>query len=183
MLEALVEFERFRVLCAINEGPLGAIAINQAIERQLQSEGWIEPRGEWYSGRAIMLTRNQHDLGLSNGDVGLVVRDPLEGVFRAYFLAGSGFQSVSINRLLSVQTAYAMSIHKAQGSEYEHALVVLQDHAEKSLTRELLYTGVTRAKRFLSLFQAQPGLVERAASTRAKRTSGLSKRLQGLDLM
>ncbi len=180
ILEALVEFERFRVLCAINEGPLGAIAVNQAIERQLQSEGWIEPRGEWYSARAIMLTRNQHDLGLSNGDVGLVVRDPVEGVFRAYFLAGSGFQSVSINRLLSVQTAYAMSIHKAQGSEYEHALVVLQDHAEKSLTRELLYTGVTRAKRFLSIFQAQPGLIEQAASTRAKRTSGLSNRLQRL---
>jgi exodeoxyribonuclease V alpha subunit len=183
IVQALVEFERFRVLCAINEGPLGAIAINQAIERQLQSEGWIEPGSEWYSGRAILLTRNQHDLGLSNGDVGLVVRDPVDGVFRAYFLAGSGFQSVSINRLLSVQTAYAMSIHKAQGSEYEHAMVVLQDHAEKSLTRELLYTGVTRAKRFLSIFQAQPSLVERAVSTRAKRTSGLSQRLLRLSQM
>ncbi len=176
--EALFEFERFRVLCAINEGPLGSIAINHAIEARLQKDGWIRPRGEWYSGRAIMLTRNQHDLGLSNGDVGLVVGDGTGTSYRAYFLAGSGFQGVSINRLLSVQTAYAMSIHKSQGSEYEHALVVLQDHADKSLTRELLYTGVTRAKRFLSLFQARAGLIEQSVSTRAKRTSGLSSRFK-----
>jgi len=184
--DALLEFERFRVLCAINEGPLGSVAINQAIERRLQKEGWIQTHGEWYSGRAIMLTRNQHDLGLSNGDVGLVVRDPPSKVdatarsYRAYFLAGSGFQSVSVNRLLSVQTAYAMSIHKAQGSEYQHALVVLQDHAERSLTRELLYTGVTRAKKYLTLFQAKPGLIEQAVTLRSKRTSGLSSRLQQL---
>ena len=183
MEEALIEFERFRVLCAINEGPLGSVAINQAIEAQLQKQGWIRPRGEWYSGRAIMLTRNQHDLGLSNGDVGLVVADPSSNAYRAYFLAGSGFQGVSINRLLSVQTAYAMSIHKSQGSEYEHALVVLQDHAEKSLTRELLYTGVTRAKRFLSVFQARSGLIEQSVSMRAKRTSGLSGRLQALSAL
>jgi exodeoxyribonuclease V alpha subunit len=183
MEEALIEFERFRVLCAINEGPLGSVAINQAIEAQLQKQGWIRPKGEWYSGRAIMLTRNQHDLGLSNGDVGLVVADPSSNAYRAYFLAGSGFQGVSINRLLSVQTAYAMSIHKSQGSEYEHALVVLQDHAEKSLTRELLYTGVTRAKRFLSVFQARSGLIEQSVSMRAKRTSGLSGRLQALSAL
>jgi exodeoxyribonuclease V alpha subunit len=125
-----------------------------------------------------MLTRNQHDLGLSNGDVGLVVGGGMGTSYRAYFLAGSGFLGVSINRLLSVQTAYAMSIHKSQGSEYEHALVVLQDHADKSLTRELLYTGVTRAKRFLSLFQARAGLIEQSVSTRAKRTSGLSSRFK-----
>lgn len=184
IMKALTAFERFRVLCAINEGPLGSLAINRAIEWRLQSEGWIQPHAEWYSGRAIMLTRNQHDLGLSNGDVGLVVADAQGkgGInsFRAYFLSGSTFQSVSINRLLSVQTAYAMSIHKAQGSEYEHALVVLQDHAERSLTRELLYTGVTRAKKYLSLYQAQPGLIEQAVSVRAKRTSGLARRIQQL---
>jgi exodeoxyribonuclease V alpha subunit len=184
ILEALLEFERFRVLSAINEGPLGALAINASIEKRLQKEGWIRSHGEWYSGRAIMLTRNQHDLGLSNGDVGLVVggRGEKGGQtsFRAYFLSGSGFQSVSINRLLSVQTAYAMSIHKSQGSEYEHALVVLQDQAEKALTRELLYTGVTRAKKYLSLFQTQPGLIEQAVSMRAKRTSGLARRIQQL---
>jgi exodeoxyribonuclease V alpha subunit len=131
-----------------------------------------------------MLTRNQHELGLTNGDVGLVLSDRnVQGSqtsFRAYFLSGTGFQSVSIHRLLSVQTAFAMSIHKSQGSEYEHAMVVLQDHAERSLSRELLYTGVTRAKKYLSLFQAHSGLIEQAVSLRAKRTSGLARRIQQL---
>ena len=184
IMEALIEFERFRVLCAINEGPLGSLVINQAIEKRLHKEGWIDPSGEWYSGRAIMLTRNQHELGLTNGDVGLVLSDrSVQGSqtsFRAYFLSGTAFQSVSIHRLLSVQTAFAMSIHKSQGSEYEHAMVVLQDHAERSLSRELLYTGVTRAKKYLSLFQAHSGLIEQAVSLRAKRTSGLARRIQQL---
>jgi len=177
----LLEFERFRVLCAVNEGPMGAKNINQAIETQVLSSFDLPQTGEWYAGRPIMVTHNQHDLGLSNGDVGLVLPQKLgDPALKAYFLSGDELRIFSLARLVNVQTSFAMSIHKSQGSEYEHTLLVLPQHMDQALSKELLYTGVTRAKKYLTLVQESDGLVTKAISQVANRSSGLSAQIKRL---
>ncbi len=179
--DILTCFDQFRILCAVNEGPLGVLAINAAIELTLKSRGFIHDSSPWYAGKAIMLTRNQPELELSNGDVGLVLpsigSESTEHRLKAYFLAADGVQSVALNRLDGVQTAYAMSIHKSQGSEFDHALLVLPQHMDQALSRELLYTGITRSKTCLTIVQAKAGLLEYAIGKKTVRVSGLIHRI------
>jgi exodeoxyribonuclease V alpha subunit len=176
-------FDQFRILCAVNEGPLGVVAVNAAIELTLKSRGFIHDSSPWYAGKAIMLTRNQPELELSNGDVGLVLPsvggESTEARLKAYFLAADGVQSVALNRLDGVQTAYAMSIHKSQGSEFDHAMLVLPQHMDQALSRELLYTGITRSKTCLTIVQAKAGLLEYAIGKKTVRVSGLIHRISG----
>jgi len=128
-----------------------------------------------------MVTHNQHDLGLSNGDVGLVLPQKLgDPALKAYFLSGDELRIFSLARLVNVQTSFAMSIHKSQGSEYEHTLLVLPQHMDQALSKELLYTGVTRAKKYLTLVQESDGLVAKAISQVANRSSGLSAQIKRL---
>jgi exodeoxyribonuclease V alpha subunit len=180
----LSTFDQFRILCAVNEGPMGAVAINVAVEVALKSRGLIHDSTLWYTGKAIMLTRNQPELELSNGDVGLVLpsigSESTEHRLKAYFLAADGVQSVALNRLDGVQTAYAMSIHKSQGSEFDHALLVLPQNMDQSLSRELLYTGITRSKTCLTIVQAQAGLIDKAIAKKTDRESALIARISGL---
>ena len=180
----LKTFDSFRVLCAVNEGPFGVDAINGAIELGLKSHGYIHETSPWYPGKAIMLTRNQPELELSNGDVGLVLpsldHDRAGQRLKAYFLAGDGVQSIALNRLDGVQTAYAMSIHKSQGSEFDHALLVLPKNMDQSLSRELLYTGITRTKTCLSIVQAQQGLIDKAIIKKTERESALVSRISAI---
>jgi len=180
----LKTFDSFRVLCAVNEGPFGVEAINGAIELGLKSNGYIQETSPWYPGKAIMLTRNQPELELSNGDVGLVLpsldHDTAGQRLKAYFLAGDGVQSIALNRLDGIQTAYAMSIHKSQGSEFDHALLVLPKNMDQSLSRELLYTGITRTKNYLSIVQAQQGLIEKAIGKKTERDNALVSRISAL---
>jgi exodeoxyribonuclease V alpha subunit len=179
--ELLFEFERFRVLCAANEGPMGSKNVNLEIEKEVLRNFELPKTGEWYAGRPIMVTRNQHDLGLSNGDVGLVLPEQLgQSTLKAYFLSGDQLRIFSLSRLVSVQTAFAMSIHKSQGSEYEHTLMILPDRMEQALSKEMLYTGVTRAKKYLTLVQEDEGLIAKAMSQVADRSSGLSAQIKRL---
>ena len=163
---------------------MGAVAINVAVEVALKSRGLIHDSTLWYTGKAIMLTRNQPELELSNGDVGLVLpsigSESTEHRLKAYFLAADGVQSVALNRLDGVQTAYAMSIHKSQGSEFDHALLVLPQNMDQSLSRELLYTGITRSKTCLTIVQAQAGLIDKAIAKKTDRESALIARISGL---
>jgi exodeoxyribonuclease V alpha subunit len=177
----LLEFDRYRVLCAVNEGPMGSKHINQAIEEKVLSDFELPKFGEWYAGRPVMVTHNQHDLGLSNGDVGLVLPERLGApALKAYFMSGDDLRVFSLARLVNVQTSYAMSIHKSQGSEYEHTLLVLPQHMDQALSKELLYTGVTRAKKYLTVVQESEGLVAKAISQVANRSSGLSAHIKRL---
>ena len=191
----LTAFERFRLLCAVREGEWGAAGLNRAVEMALQADGLLSPRGEWYAGRPVMVTRNDAALGVFNGDIGIALpaapraagaagatgNGPAPGL-RVYFADGPQLRSVGVGRLAHVETAFAMTVHKSQGSEFEHTVLVLPPHAGAVLSRELVYTGITRARQAFTLVSAQPGLLATAVQQRTQRASGLQDWLeQGLD--
>ena len=175
--DVLTTFDTFRILCAVHEGPWGDKALNQAVQQGLVQAGWLSAsasQGDWFEGRPVLVTRNDPGVGVFNGDVGLVLTS-LTGGLRFYSLDGEALRSVAVSRLQSVETAFAMTIHKSQGSEFAHTALVLPDRSGPLLTRELLYTGMTRARTHLSLFEPTPGLVAQAVHNPTRRLSqGLS---------
>ena len=174
VVRVLQAFDQFRILCAVHDGPWGDHAINQQVQKALASQGLLQPVGEWFAGRPIMVTRNDKALGVFNGDVGVVLPSS-EGkkTLRAYFLDGDQLRSVSVSRLAHVETAFAMTIHKSQGSEFSHTVVVLPDAGGDILTRELVYTGITRAKAFLTIVEPRAGWLGNAMAQQVRRASGL----------
>jgi exodeoxyribonuclease V alpha subunit len=176
--ELLRRFDAFRVLCAVREGPRGVAGINDAIEREAQARGWLQRRGIWYEGRPVMVIRNDSGLGLFNGDTGLVLRAPGaaglgDAGLRAWFLSAGRLHSVAVSRLPEVETAFAMTVHKSQGSEFDHVLLVLPDEDLPLLTRELIYTGMTRARRRLSMAYRSEATLIQAVGRPTWRMSGL----------
>jgi exodeoxyribonuclease V alpha subunit len=178
--EVLTAFERFRVLCAVREGDWGVQGFNAAIEAGLVSAGLLRKTGEWYEGRPVMVTRNQAALGVFNGDIGIALRAPGgSGSLRVYFLEGPQLRSVLASRLADVETAFALTVHKSQGSEFEHTLLALPDQGSSQvLTRELAYTGITRARKAFTLVSPQPGVLAAAVERKTKRASGLRQALE-----
>jgi exodeoxyribonuclease V alpha subunit len=189
--DVLEAFKRFQVLCAVRQGPAGIERLNRDIAAVLLAAGLIETDRGWYEGRPVMVPRNDYSLGLMNGDVGMTLRmRGADGERRLYavFPVARGVSSslpqdddaqvrcVSPSRLGDVETVYAMTVHKSQGSEFEHTALVLPDDAPAILTRELLYTGITRARRWLSVIGA-PASIEQALAQRTRRYSGLGERL------
>ena len=173
--EALQVFTETRMLCATNHGPLGVVELNRQISNALQSDPGSGDAGLFH-GLPIMITRNQHELSLYNGDTG-VVWQTTEGL-RACFADGDGgVRSLSLNRLSDYEPAWAITVHKAQGSEYDSVLLVLPEDADNEvLTRELLYTAITRARKSFRLHGAERAI--RAAVARlTRRRSGLAERL------
>ncbi|MDY0108284.1 MAG: exodeoxyribonuclease V subunit alpha, partial [Giesbergeria sp.] len=176
----LAAFERFRLLCAVREGEWGAAGLNRAVEAALRGAGLLAARGEWYAGRPVMVTRNDAALGVFNGDIGIALPPPAAGgSLRVYFADGPQLRSVGVARLAQVETAFAMTVHKSQGSEFEHTVLVLPPRAGAVLGRELVYTGITRARQAFTLVAAQPGLLAQAVQARTQRASGLQARLDG----
>jgi len=167
----LEAFDRFRVLCAVREGPWGVEDLNQAIERALERAGQLRTGGAaWYPGRPVMVTRNDRALGVFNGDVGMTLpaHDSKAGL-KVHFLDGDTLRSVSVARLSQIETAYAMTVHKSQGSEFEHTLLVLPARAgSQLLSRELVYTGITRARKALSLVAETESALAMAVSRAAR---------------
>ncbi len=185
-------FSTFQVLAALRKGPWGVEGLNQHIEGLLSQEGliqrerrqdWSENNGAgWYAGRPILVTRNDYTLGLMNGDIGITLKFYDQGEVRpslrvAFLLADGSIKWVQPSRLHDVETVFAMTVHKSQGSEFDHTVLVLPDQANPVLTRELVYTGVTRAKTRLSLILPKPELFDAAISKRTFRASGLASLL------
>lgn len=177
----LTAFEGFRLLCAVHQGPFGTQGLNQRVQAALAQAGLLQPRGEWFAGRPIMVTRNDPGLGVSNGDVGIVLpgRAGAGGTpgLKACFWEGDTLRAVPVGRLAHVETAFAMTVHKSQGSEFGHAVLVLPPHATAMLTRELVYTGITRARQKLTLVEGAPNALVNAVQRQASRHSGLGMRL------
>jgi len=174
----LAAFERFRVLCAVREGEWGAQGLNAAIEQALATAGLPTRRGEWYEGRPVMVTRNDRSLGVFNGDIGIALKALDPGApLRAWFPDGDGVRSVGVSRLADVDTAYAMTVHKSQGSEFDHTVLVLPAAASRVLTRELVYTGITRARSAFTLVSGRPAALAEALARRTQRSSGLQELL------
>ena len=174
VLRLLADFERFRLLCAVREGEWGCDGLNRAVERALVAEGLLVKRGEWYAGRPVMVTRNDPGLGVFNGDIGIVLRPRSAGSpLRAWFADGPTLRSVAVSRLAAVETAFAMTVHKAQGSEFEHTVLVLPQAPSRGLTRELVYTGITRARQAFTLVSGRREALAEALARRTRRASGL----------
>ena len=164
----LAEFGAFQVLAALRAGPWGAVALNPVIQRAL---GF--PREPWFAGRPVMVTHNDYSLRLMNGDVGLCL--PRDGALRVVFRDAQGaLRWVSPSRLESVETVFAMTVHKSQGSEFSEVLLVLPDQIAPVLTRELLYTGITRAMQRLTLLVPSQAVLLQALAARVRRSGGLA---------
>lgn len=173
-MRILRAFDRFRILCAVRAGEWGVEGINRAIVDALAGASLLSPRGSWYPGRPVMVTRNDPALGVFNGDIGITLPAPGNAAsLRAYFSDGDTLRSVSVSRLAHVETAFAMTVHKSQGSEFEHTALVLSAHSGGVLTRELIYTGITRARTAFTLFAERPGLLEEGIKRVTRRESGL----------
>jgi exodeoxyribonuclease V alpha subunit len=174
----LLALEGFRVLCAHRQGPHGVTNANAEIEALLADERLIDRRvGPTYVGRPIMITRNDYQLHLFNGDVGTIVTR--DGKQLAFFVAPDGEERLfSPARLPPHETVFAMTIHKSQGSEFDRVAVLLGERSSPLLTRELLYTAVTRARRQVTLYATEAVLAE-AIARRTERGSGLRDALWG----
>jgi exodeoxyribonuclease V alpha subunit len=167
-LAALKAFANFQVLCAVRDGPWGVDSLNQRIAASLGL-----PDAGWYAGRPVMVTRNDYNLKLMNGDVGLCLNHH-RGLRVAFPDGQGGMRWVLPARLDAVETVFAMTVHKSQGSEFDHVALVLPDRPVAVLTRELLYTGMTRAKTRLTLVVPQAQVLWHAVATQVLRSGGLT---------
>jgi exodeoxyribonuclease V alpha subunit len=170
----LSALDHFRVLCAHRKGPASVERLNPALARLLT--GRSRRPHEHYAGRPILITHNEYATQLFNGDVG-VLHAEKRGQLLAHFRAGrERVRSVALARLPSHESVYAMTVHKSQGSEFERVAIVLPERPSPILTRELLYTAITRAKRGVSLYASEASL-RAAIAHRTTRTSGLKELL------
>jgi exodeoxyribonuclease V alpha subunit len=174
--EAIAILDQHRLLCAHRDGPWGVGHWNRLVERSLAEHTGL-PIGagqEWYAGRPILLTSNDYGLDLFNGDTGVVVATG-DGVRAAIAMPGS-HRDLATSRLTDVETMHAMTVHKSQGSQAEEVTVLLPPDDSRLLTRELLYTAVTRAQRKVTVV-ATSDAVRLAVQRPAQRASGLAGRL------
>ena len=170
----LGSYSQFQLLCALRSGDWGVEGLNLQIGQWLSSAGLIDARQHWYAGRPVMMQRNNYSLGLMNGDIGITLQDPLSGQLRVVFQLSDGtLKWVLPSRLTEVDTAFAITVHKSQGSEFTHCCLVLPPDNSPILSRELLYTGITRAKQHFTLLCGNPALLQQAIARRVSRSSGL----------
>lgn len=181
----LKAYANFQLLSALREGPFGVQGLNQQIT------GWLDyiPKqgsqgagqltmavqsGHWYEGRPVMVTENDYSLNLRNGDVGVTLMSPGDATLRVVFIDSQGqLRWILPSRLRHVQTVFAMTVHKSQGSEFAHTVMVLPPHDSPVLSRELIYTGITRASKQLTLVIPQWQVLRQAVERKTQRAGRL----------
>jgi exodeoxyribonuclease V alpha subunit len=170
--EALARFDEFQILCALRNGPYGVGELNRLAEQSLLEARLLKRDGQWYRGRPVMITRNDYNLKLFNGDIGLVLPEA-SGELRVFFANANGeIRKFPPSRLPAHETVFAMTIHKSQGSEFGAVLLVLPTEDAPILTRELIYTGLTRARDRVEIWSPE-SILRAALLKRTSRTSGL----------
>lgn len=196
--EAFREFDRFRILCALRQGPFGVVELNRIVEEVLSFRHTrsgtaaqsginrpIEPEQQYYHRQPIMILRNDYNLKLFNGDIGIIYEVEAENgtELRAFFRlpsetpeAGEQIESFSLAALPEHETVFAMTVHKSQGSEFNRLLFVLPPEGGRIVTRELIYTGITRAKEQVMLWTDEAAF-KLAVQHRTERSSGLQEKL------
>lgn len=184
-LQAVIEdFTAFQLLSPLRKGPWGVEGLNEKTADILFRQDLIRAGEGWYPGRPVIITRNDYNLGLMNGDTGIVLpvnddnsrdKSTLKAVFP---MANGSLKKVAPSRLNHVETAYALTVHKSQGSEFGHTALVLPDHMTPVLTRELLYTAITRSRAWFTLVSPRHELLGKAVRRRTYRASGLGKWLR-----
>ena len=168
-------FNSFQILCANRYGGNGALAINQAMERKLFNQNSANQSSNWYAGRPVMILQNNPGLGLFNGDIGICLFDQeLDNNLMVYFQHPDGsVRKYLPSRLPSCETVFALTIHKSQGSEFEEIVIVLPEKINPVLSKELLYTAITRAKRLVKIV-AEKEIFTAAVSQKSVRNTGLA---------
>lgn len=173
--DALAHLDDFRILCALRRGPYGVVNLNQLTEAVLADAGLIDPAKTHYRGRPIVILENDYQLRLFNGDTGMLLPDDeAGGELRAWFPGPDAtFRRLLPARLPAHETVFATTVHKSQGSEFKRVLLVLPSRDAPVVTRELVYTGLTRARESVELWYHEP-LLRAALARRVERSSGLS---------
>lgn len=174
--EVFTALSRFRILCAVRRGRFGVDNINRLLEGEIA--GASGHAGNHFHGKPVMITRNDYNLGLYNGDIGICLVDPEDGVLKVWFEDEEDKLRLYLpSRLPLHETAYAMTIHKSQGSEFDEVVIVLPEEENQVLSRELLYTGVTRAREHVWLY-ADEKIFSTAMARKTVRNSGLAGALR-----
>lgn len=174
--EALRRLQARCLLRALRRGPHGSETLNRQITQALIERHGLDPGQRWYHGRPVLSIRNDYRVGLYNGDTGVCLRDT-SGQPRVWFTTEDGARALLPSELPEHETAYAMTVHKSQGSEFDYVTVVLPPDNHPLLTHELLYTGITRARRSVALY-ATASVLASAITRSIERYSGLAKRLR-----
>ncbi len=174
--EAFDIFDQFMILCAMRKGPYGVEEVNRTIERLLVSQNLIKKGEDWYQGKPILLTSNDYQLDLYNGDIGLAFQDKDSGNLKIHFKSEKGFKKYSPFRLHQYETAFALTVHKSQGSEYKKVMLLLPPEENPVLTKELIYTGITRARSEVLIMGEESSFIQSVASP-IQRFSGLRYKL------
>jgi exodeoxyribonuclease V alpha subunit len=174
--EALQAFARFRILCALRHGPYGAENLNRLVEEILAEAGLIEANTPFYAGQPVMVVRNDYNLKLFNGDIGILRANEMKELRACFAGPDQTIRDFMPLRLPEHETAYAMTVHKSQGSEFERVLLVLPGEDSAVLTRELVYTGLTRASKEVELW-SDKGIFVTAVRRKISRRSGLREAL------
>jgi exodeoxyribonuclease V alpha subunit len=180
-LDRLHALDSFRILACHRHGPLGVRALNDWVAAELSARGELDRRAAFYAGRPVIVTANDYASELFNGDVGVVAPRPGDpaGKLAVHFRTRDpdGVRSVALSRLPEHETAYALTVHKSQGSEFAEVALVLPSRPSPLLTRELVYTAVTRARRRVTIFGSE-SVLRTAIGRRIERVSGLAERLR-----
>jgi exodeoxyribonuclease V alpha subunit len=178
--EIAAAFRRFRVLCPRRRGPWGVETINRLVDEELRRRGLADTAAAWYAGRPVLVTQNDHTLGLFNGDVGIALPDPDDpGRLRVVFEGEGGrMRAFAPARVPLHETVWATTVHKSQGSEFDRVLLALPDEDAPLMTRELLYTAITRARERVEVWGDETILLA-AVERRLVRSSGLRDALWG----
>lgn len=180
---AFDKLRKIRILCAVRDGSYGVSALNEMVENHLSSKKLIDTDTVFYHKQAIMVTSNDYNLGVFNGDMGIVRKDPDSGIHYVYFEDNSGeLTRHSAASLPVCETAYAMTIHKSQGSEFENVIIILpSDEGHTLLTRELIYTAVTRARKKVLLITEDQILLN-TIHRPTERISGITDRFKTIKI-
>lgn len=172
MAELFHAFAALQILCALHYGQWGVVALNEAVEKNLVEKGF-DCNQDWYQGRPVLLTKNDHDLQLYNGDIGIALYHKDSGQVKIWFQREDGvYMGLHPSRLPPHQTAFAMTIHKSQGSEFGEVIVVLPVEDSRILAKELLYTAITRARERVFLMSGSE-ILEKTVMSSSTRQSGL----------
>ncbi|WP_249975803.1 exodeoxyribonuclease V subunit alpha [Vreelandella olivaria] len=188
--EVLNAYSHFQLLCALRKGPWGVEGLNLRIAKTLRREKLLlgsdhTLENGWFEGRPVMVTQNDYGLKLMNGDIGITMavpdpRAPGRTLLRVAFPSTSAANDsenpihwVLPSRLHAVETVFAMTVHKSQGSEFQHTALLLPQTPNPILTRELVYTGITRARDWLTLVEVKRGVLNEAVTREVMRVSGM----------
>ena len=177
ILTAIRQLNKVRVLCAVQDGSFGTHYYNQKISQYLKTQNWLNPSPGPYHNQAIMITKNDYHLHLFNGDIGLIRYNENNELWAYFEDENENIKAYKAHHLSHYVSAYAMTIHKSQGSEFDKVVIILPDNKDMAiLTRELLYTGVTRAKKSVLLLSPE-NVILSTVKKAVHRASGISERI------